>query len=94
MNDIDRDRILRVNTLADSVGLEASLEDQGGAEESFSETGAPSAEASPEPAAQPFLKTDRPVVTHSDTRASHRSSLCNALVELKATLRRQSGRDL
>ena len=37
MNDSDRDRILRVNHLADSVGLEASLEDAGGAEESFSE---------------------------------------------------------
>ena len=86
VNDIDRDRILRVNALADSVGLEASLEDEGGAEESFSETDAPSPESSPQPAAQPFLKTERPAVTHSDTRASHRSSLCNALIELKATL--------
>jgi tetratricopeptide (TPR) repeat protein len=86
VNDIDRDRILRVNTLADSVGLEASLEDQGGAEEPFSEAGAASPESSPRAAAQPFLKTDRPVATHSDTRASHRSSLCNALVELKGPL--------
>ena len=46
VNDIDRDRILRVNTLADSVGLEASLEDEGGAEESFSETDAASPESS------------------------------------------------
>ncbi len=47
VNDIDRDRILRVNALADSVGLEASLEDEGGAEESFSETDAASPEPSP-----------------------------------------------
>ena len=31
---------------------------------------------------------------HSDTRASHRSSLCNALIELKGDLSQQSGRDL
>ncbi len=70
----------------DSVGLEASLEDGGGAEESFSEADPASPETSPQPAAQPFLKTDRPVVTHSDSRASHRSGLCNALIELKGTL--------
>lgn len=85
MNESDRDRILRVNTLADSVGLEASLEDEGGAEESFSETDA-APESSPQPAAQLFLKTEWPVVTHSDPRASHRSSLCNALIELKGPL--------
>ncbi len=86
VNESDRDRILRVDNLADSVGLEASLEDEGGAEESFSEADPASPETSPQPAAQPFLKTDRPVVTHSDSRASHRSSLCDALIELKATL--------
>ncbi len=87
VNESERDRILRVNTLADSVGLEASLEDEIGAEESFSEPDAASPEAAPaQPAAQPFLKTERPAATHSDTRASHRSSLCNALMELKGPL--------
>jgi tetratricopeptide (TPR) repeat protein len=81
VSDNDRDRIIRVNRLAESVGLEASLEDDGGAEEAFSEPGTPSVQATPMP-----LKTNRPPVTHSDANAGHRSSLCNALSELKTTL--------
>jgi tetratricopeptide (TPR) repeat protein len=87
VNDSDRDRIIRVNNLADSVGLEASLGDQAGAEESPSDVGSPSSEtASVQPAAQPVLKTDRPASAHSDVHAGRRSSLCNALLELKGTL--------
>ncbi|MGH9549193.1 MAG: tetratricopeptide repeat protein, partial [Terriglobales bacterium] len=86
VNESDRDRVLRVNTLADSVGLEASLEDAGGTEESFSENDPSSSEISSPQPAQAVLKTERPLVTHSDTHAGHRSSLCNALIELKGPL--------
>lgn len=87
LNDTDKERITRVNRLADSIGLEAFLEDEGGAEELPSETDGPSPDAStaPTPAAA-SLKTARPAATHSDTSAGHRSSLCNALGELKGTL--------
>jgi len=97
VNDNDKVRIARVNTLADSIGLEASLEDDGGVEESFTEADTPSADAASAdatpsdtptapPAAPVSLKTNRPATTHSDSTAAHRSSLCNALGELKGTL--------
>ena len=90
MSDTDKDRITRVNLLAESIGLEASLEDEGGAEESFSATDTQPSDApsspSPQPATQAFLKTDRPTTTHSDPHMGHRSSLCNALAELKGPL--------
>src|SRR5450432_2239770 len=35
MNDSEKDRIIRVNQLADSIGLDASLDDDSGPEESF-----------------------------------------------------------
>ena len=81
-NDNDRDRILRVNRLADAIGLEASLEDEGGEEDSFS---AGDTASSPGQSA-PVLKTDLPARTSRDTKAGHRASLCNALAELKSTL--------
>jgi tetratricopeptide (TPR) repeat protein len=40
LNDSDRDRVARVNHLTDSIGLEASLEDEAGEETSFSEADA------------------------------------------------------
>jgi tetratricopeptide (TPR) repeat protein len=87
VNDTDRDRLNRVNNLADNVGLDASLEDAGGVEESPSESDSPSPETpSPQPATQALLKTDRPAGPHSDVHAGHRASLCNALLELKGTL--------
>jgi tetratricopeptide (TPR) repeat protein len=75
VNDSDKDRVSRVNRLSESIGVEASLEDAGGGEESFSEVDASSAQ----PVSQASLM-------HSNTSASHRSSLCNALGELKSTL--------
>jgi tetratricopeptide (TPR) repeat protein len=81
-NDSDKDRIGRVNRLSESIGVEAFLEDAGGDEESFSEGEAPSAQ----PVSQASLKTTVPASTRSNTSASHRSSLCNALGELKSTL--------
>ncbi len=87
VNDTDRDRIDRVNNLADSVGLEASLGDEGGVEESPADADGSSSEtASVQPASQAVLKTERPAGPHSDVHADHRSSLCNALLELKGTL--------
>jgi len=87
VNDSDRDRINRVNNLADSVGLEASLGDEGGVEDSPSDAdGSSSMTASVQPANQMVLKTDRPAGPHSDVHAGHRASLCNALLELKGTL--------
>jgi tetratricopeptide (TPR) repeat protein len=82
LNDSDRDRVARVNTLTDSIGLEASLEDGAGEETSFSEADRPSSQQ----ASQVPLKTNAPANAHTDTNAGHRSSLCNALGELKSTL--------
>src|SRR5258707_2946107 len=90
VNDSDRDRIVRVNYLADSVGLDVSLEDEGGSEESFSAPDtSPSSSteiASLQPVAAAPLKTTRPVNGHNDASASHRASLCNAMAELKGSL--------
>jgi tetratricopeptide (TPR) repeat protein len=87
VNDSDGDRIIRANHLVNSIGLEASLEDQGGFEEMLSEAGTSSSDTPPVPAAAPApVKTNQPAVTHSDPNASHRSSLCQAMAELKSTL--------
>jgi tetratricopeptide (TPR) repeat protein len=77
LSDSDRDRVIRVNRLAESIGLEASLEDEVGEERSFSEA---------TPSSSELLSTNSPASTHNSTSAGHRSSLCNALGELKGTL--------
>ncbi|HMJ23239.1 MAG TPA: tetratricopeptide repeat protein [Terriglobales bacterium] len=77
LSDSDRDRVIRVNRLAESIGLEASLEDEAGEETSFSEA---------TPSSSELLSTNSPAPTHNSTSAGHRSSLCNALGELKGTL--------
>jgi tetratricopeptide (TPR) repeat protein len=82
VRDSDRDRISRVNRLSESIGVDASLEDEGGDQDSFSETDAPATQPGP----QPSLKTNVPAGTHSNTNASRRSSLCEALGEFKSTL--------
>jgi tetratricopeptide (TPR) repeat protein len=82
VNDSNKDSISRVNRLSESIGVEASLEDAEGDEESFSEGDAPP----PQPASQPSPKTNMAASTHSNVSASRRSSLCNALGELKGTL--------
>jgi tetratricopeptide (TPR) repeat protein len=87
MNDNEKDRIVRINQLADSIGLDASLEDDSGSEEPFFEGDAATADSTAVKPANPVLpKTDRPVTARSDSRAGHRSSLCNALAELKSAL--------
>jgi tetratricopeptide (TPR) repeat protein len=66
----NKDRITKVNLLTESIGLAASLEDEEGAQ-----------------ANSPALDTQPvPVNTHRNANASHRSSLCDALGELKASL--------
>jgi tetratricopeptide (TPR) repeat protein len=69
----DKDRIGKINQLAEGIGLDASLEDDFGFEDSLTESDTPAA-----------LKTNRPAGLRSD--AGHRSSLCNALGEMKANL--------
>ncbi len=97
LSDGDQDRIGRVNLLSESIGVEASLEDGGGEEDSFSEADSPSsitqASGTPAPGSPSVktgspasLKTNIPASSHTNTAASHRSSLCNALGELKGTL--------
>jgi tetratricopeptide (TPR) repeat protein len=82
MNDSEKDRISRVNRLSESIGVDASLEDAEGGEEPPFETGTPSAQ----PASQPPPKANAPVSIHGNAAASHRSSLCDALGELKVML--------
>jgi tetratricopeptide (TPR) repeat protein len=84
LNDSDRDRVTRVNHLADSIGLEASLEDQAGEETSVADADTPS--STPATQAGLALNANPPVSSRSNTNAGHRSSLCNALGELKGTL--------
>ncbi|MEO8049268.1 MAG: hypothetical protein ABI833_02535 [Acidobacteriota bacterium] len=87
MNDSERARIVRVNQLADSIGLDASLEDDSGSEEPFFEGEEAVADSTaPQPATQALPTAVRPVVARADGKAGHRSSLCNALGELKTTL--------
>ena len=85
-NESERERIDRINKLADDVGLEASLEDSAGAEESFAATDAGSTETPVVPASQALLPPARVAGAHSDPHAGHRSSLCNALIEVKGKL--------
>ena len=86
-----KDRIVRVNQLSDSIGLEASLEDKGGVEESFFDddspsSGTPSSALAARPATPVALKAGGPGGAHSNINAGRRSSLCDALAELKSSL--------
>jgi tetratricopeptide (TPR) repeat protein len=85
VKDSDRDRILRVNRLSESIGVDASLEDEGSDEQSFAtaDTAAPEASAGQ---SSVTLKTNRPPEVAGNGHAGHKSSLCNALAELKPTL--------
>jgi tetratricopeptide (TPR) repeat protein len=81
VTDSEKDRIGRVNHLSESIGVEASLEDAGGNEESLAELDAPPVQ----PVSQP-VKTNVTANVHSNISASRRSSLCNALGDLKGTV--------
>jgi tetratricopeptide (TPR) repeat protein len=82
VNDSDKIRITQVNHLSENIGVEAFLEDAGGNDETLSETDTSSAQ----PAPQSTIKTNPPAVARGSTVALHRSSLCNALGDLKTTL--------
>jgi tetratricopeptide (TPR) repeat protein len=97
VNDSNKERISRVNRLSESIGVEASLEDEGGAEDSFggaepAPSGSPSSgppasrTSSAQLVSSASLERNGTTPTHSNINASHRSSLCNALDELKGTL--------
>jgi tetratricopeptide (TPR) repeat protein len=82
LKDNDKDRISRVNRLSDSIGLDAYLQDAGGNEDSEADGDNPATQLEPRDSA----KTTPAVAPHSNGNAAHRSSLCNALGELKSTL--------
>ena len=85
IKDSDKERIARVNRLAESIGVEASLDDEGGQEEAFLDDAV--ASGSPQPRASAAqLKTTRTPEMNGNVHAGHKSSLCNALAELKTPL--------
>jgi len=100
VNDSDKSRIARVNRLSESIGLEASLEDAEGSEDldvpedrlaSDSFTDPASSElAATWPIAPASVKTVSPSTAHtnsnSNANAGRRSSLCDALNDLKSAL--------
>ncbi len=80
--DSDKDRINRLNHLVDSIGLEASLDDEIG-----EETSATDADPSPDSKTLTASQTAvAPTRTSSGTNNRHRASLCNSLGELKGVL--------
>jgi tetratricopeptide (TPR) repeat protein len=93
-NNGEKDRISRVNRLTQSIGIEASLGDEEGDEDSEAESevaaDATSLGTSSGPSAQPAaaaaLRTNSSASIHSNAGASRRSSLCNALGDLKGAL--------
>ena len=87
LNDNEKGRISLVNRLSESIGVEASLEDAGGNEDSDLQPDPSSSDLPGAPPVSPAaLKTGSPASTHSSANASPRSSLCNALGELRGTL--------
>jgi tetratricopeptide (TPR) repeat protein len=82
LNDSDKARITRVNLLSESIGVDAYLEDSAEDEDPSSESGAPGDPAAPQSA----LAKETPSRTYGNSTASHRSSLCDALGELRGTV--------
>jgi tetratricopeptide (TPR) repeat protein len=91
LKDAEKDRVGRVNTLAESIGVDASLEDSLG-EDSLEDAEVFAAADSPASVevTDAALKTTSPTPTKpiraGNTSAGHRASLCTALGELKSTL--------
>jgi tetratricopeptide (TPR) repeat protein len=82
VGDADKTRITQANHLSESVGVEAYLEDAGGSEEPYSEGDTSAAQ----PATKNAPKTNSSTAARVSATTNHRSSLCNALGDLKATL--------
>jgi tetratricopeptide (TPR) repeat protein len=78
----DRERINGLNRLAESIGLEASLQDDVPEEEDTS-GGTDDASPQPTPVAQTALKPIAHAGANIETNKGPRSSLCNALGEFK-----------
>lgn len=79
----DHERINRLNSLSESIGMEASLEDEGGEED---DPPAESDDAAAQPAKAAPEKLGKPgghAGTNSETNKGPRASLCNALGEFK-----------
>jgi tetratricopeptide (TPR) repeat protein len=86
-NDNDKSRISQVNRLAESIGVEASLEDAEGSEDpEFQDDLSSSDPPKAQPVSLASQKSPLPSSSHSNANASRRSSLCNALGDLKGTL--------
>jgi len=101
-SDSDRERINRINHLADSIGLEASLADEGGDDDPVIDDDRQPTPAVAQAALNPGLHagpnnanannasthraTTNSAGTNIDTNKGPRASLCNALGEYKATL--------
>jgi tetratricopeptide (TPR) repeat protein len=101
-NESDKDRVKRVNYLSESVGVEASLEDEEGEDASFSEDLVDSSDVPPSGSPSPEISSSHdasaktiahvapfptpPANRHTNVHANQRASLCNALSELKGKL--------
>jgi tetratricopeptide (TPR) repeat protein len=81
LNGTSKDQIERVNRLSESIGLEASLEDAAGDGQPSSD-GNSAAQEAPRLAVNPSV----PSAAHGTVSAGHKSSLCDALSNLKTTL--------
>ena len=79
LSDKDKTRVTQANHLSENIGVEAYLEDAGGNDEPLNEDNSSAAQPTP-------AKTNAPAAARSNTSASHRTSLCNALADLKTTL--------
>ena len=79
LNDSDKARVVRVNDLSESIGVDAYLEDSVEDDEPSPESAAPANSAAP----QSTFAKETPSRTYGNSTASHRSSLCDALSELK-----------
>jgi tetratricopeptide (TPR) repeat protein len=83
----ERNQIAQFNYLAQSVGFDASLQDEQGAEDAgaFSESGVPSPQLIPEKSfAEQSLPSTVPAPHASHSTANHKSSMCSALEQFKA----------
>ena len=76
-----------MNRLSESIGMEASLEDAEGSEDpEFQDDLSSSDQPKAQPVSLASQKSPPPPSSHSNANASRRSSLCNALSDLKGTL--------
>ena len=88
VSESERNQIAQFNYLAQSVGFDASLEDEQGAEVegSFAESGVPPPQLIPEKAfAEKSSPSGAPAPHASHSTANHKSSMCTALEQIKGS---------